>query len=149
LVFDTLLLGVVGGLSAQLFMALPRLSQSFFLTWLTHYQAPGLPEEGGILRDAIGPYGMWLVPLATTLGGLLSGLLVYTSAPVAEGHGTDTGVKAFHHSGGFIRARVPPLKLLASAITIGSGGAGAGAGQRSRVIGTSSADSKRSQGKVA
>ena len=81
LVFDTLLLGVVGALSAQLFMALLRLSQWFFLTWLAHYQPPGLPEEGGVLRDAIGPYGMWLVPLATTLGGLLSGLLVYTLAP--------------------------------------------------------------------
>jgi CIC family chloride channel protein len=123
LVFDTLLLGIVGALSAQLFMALLRVSQWFFLSWLAHYQPPGLPEEGGILQDAIGPYGMWLVPLVTTLGGLLSGLLVYTFAPEAEGHGTDTGVKAFHQSDGFIRARVPPLKLLASAITIGSGGA--------------------------
>jgi H+/Cl- antiporter ClcA len=44
-------------------------------------------------------------------------------SPEAEGHRIDTGVKAFHHSGGFIRAGVLPLKLLASAITIGSGGA--------------------------
>jgi CIC family chloride channel protein len=60
--------------------------------------------------------------VATTLGGLLSGLLVYNLAPEAEGHGTDTVVKAFHRAGGFIRARVAPLKLVASAITIGSGG---------------------------
>lgn len=32
-------------------------------------------------------------------------------------------MRAFHRAEGFIRARVPPLKLLASAITIGSGGA--------------------------
>jgi CIC family chloride channel protein len=56
------------------------------------------------------------------LGGLLSGLLVYSIAPEAEGHGTDTVVKAFHRAAGFIRARVAPLKLVASAITIGSGG---------------------------
>jgi CIC family chloride channel protein len=31
-------------------------------------------------------------------------------------------VKAFHRAGGFIRSRVAPLKLIASAITIGSGG---------------------------
>jgi CIC family chloride channel protein len=60
--------------------------------------------------------------VATTLGGLLSGLLVYNFAPEAEGHGTDAVVKAFHRAGGFIRARVAPLKLIASAITIGSGG---------------------------
>jgi CIC family chloride channel protein len=32
-------------------------------------------------------------------------------------------VKAVHQSGGYIRPRVPPLKMIASAITIGSGGA--------------------------
>ncbi|MEJ2657261.1 MAG: chloride channel protein, partial [Desulfobacterales bacterium] len=46
----------------------------------------------------------------------------YTWAPEAEGHGTDTAVKAFHRAGGFIRTRVAPLKAVASAITIGSGG---------------------------
>jgi len=61
--------------------------------------------------------------VATTLGGLISGLLVYTFAPEAEGHGTDTAVKAFHQTGGFIRHRVAPLKTIASAVTIGSGGA--------------------------
>jgi chloride channel protein, CIC family len=64
-----------------------------------------------------------LIPVATTLGGLISGVLVYSLAPEAEGHGTDTVVKAFHRAGGFIRARVAPIKLMASAITIGSGGA--------------------------
>jgi CIC family chloride channel protein len=54
---------------------------------------------------------------------LIAGILVYSWAPEAEGHGTDTAVKAFHRAGGFIRARVAPLKMLASAITIGSGGA--------------------------
>jgi CIC family chloride channel protein len=63
-----------------------------------------------------------LIPLVTTLGGLIAGILVYSLAPEAEGHGTDTAVKAYHQSGGFIRARIPPLKLIASAITIGSGG---------------------------
>ncbi|MEJ2236657.1 MAG: chloride channel protein [Syntrophobacterales bacterium] len=61
--------------------------------------------------------------MATTLGGLISGFMVYALAPEAEGHGTDTAVKAFHHLGGRIRARVPFVKMLASAITIGSGGA--------------------------
>ncbi|MGC9158153.1 MAG: chloride channel protein [Terracidiphilus sp.] len=62
------------------------------------------------------------MPLATTLGGLLSGILVYGLAPEAEGHGTDTVVKALHWTGGAIRTRVAPIKILASAITIGSGG---------------------------
>ncbi len=123
LIVDTILLGVVGALSAQLFMILLHWAEGFFMTWLAGYQPPGLPEEGGVLRQVIGSHGLWLVPVATTLGGLISGLIVYAFAPEAEGHGTDTAVKAFHHLGGRIRARVPLVKMLASAITIGSGGA--------------------------
>jgi CIC family chloride channel protein len=123
LLLDTILLGIVGALSAQAFTYMLRVAQALFLTRLTGYRTPGLPEEGGVLQQIIGPHGLWLIPLATTLGGLLSGILVYSLAPEAEGHGTDTAVKAFHRAAGFIRARVAPLKMIASAITIGSGGA--------------------------
>ena len=60
--------------------------------------------------------------MVTTLGGLLAGVIVFSLAPEAEGHGTDAAIEAFHERGGRIRARIPPIKLLASAITIGSGG---------------------------
>jgi len=123
LLLDTLLLGVVGALSAQLFLFLLRLGEQLLLFAISGYHPPGLPGEGGPVQAVMGAHGLWLIPVATTLGGLLSGWLVYTWAPEAEGHGTDTAVKAFHHAGGFIRARVAPLKMIASAITIGSGGA--------------------------
>ncbi len=103
-------------------MWLLRLSQHVFLGWLAGYNPPGLASEGGVLQEVIGPHGLWLVPVATTLGGLLSGILVYGLAPETEGHGTDTVVKALHWTGGVLRARVAPVKMLASAITIGSGG---------------------------
>jgi CIC family chloride channel protein len=122
LILDTVLLGLVGALSAQLFTLMLRAAQAFFLTGLAGYQPPGLPNEGGVLQTVIGPHGLWLIPVVTTLGGLITGILVYGLAPEAEGHGTDTAVKAYHHASGFIRARIPPLKMIASAITIGSGG---------------------------
>ena len=62
------------------------------------------------------------MPVATTLGGLISGALVYGLAPETEGHDTDTVVKALHWAGGKLRARVAPVKMIASGITIGSGG---------------------------
>ena len=64
----------------------------------------------------------WLFLIIPALGGLVSGLLVYLIAPEAEGHGTDAMIDAFHRRGGYIRKRVPLVKILASAITIGSGG---------------------------
>lgn len=122
LLAEAAVLGVVGALAAALFRWALRLCDDIFLVRLAGYHQPGLPSEGGGLWQTIGPHGLWLIPVATTLGGLISGLIVYNFAPEAEGHGTDTVVKAFHRAGGFIRARVAPLKLVASAITIGSGG---------------------------
>ncbi len=57
-------------------------------------------------------------------GGLLSGWLVYTFAPEAEGHGTDAAINAYHRAGGLIRGRVPIVKTIASAITLTTGGSG-------------------------
>jgi len=122
LLLDTIVLGIVGALGAQLFVALLHLAQDLFLTHLAVYAPPDLPSSGGTLQQVIGPHWLWLIPVATTLGGLISGLLVYSIAPEAEGHGTDTAVRAFHRDNGFIRPRVTPLKIVASAVTIGSGG---------------------------
>jgi CIC family chloride channel protein len=68
------------------------------------------------------PTHWWAVVLVPTIGGLLCGLLVYTFAPEAEGHGTDAMIRAFHRLGGRIRSRVPFVKAVASIITIGTGG---------------------------
>jgi chloride channel protein, CIC family len=122
LLFDTIVLGIIGALGAELFRFLLDICQSVFLNFIAGYNSPGLMAEGKNLVQVIGSHGLWLVPLALVIGGLISGFLVYTFAPEAEGHGTDTAVKAFHRQGGSIRRRVAPIKILASAITIGSGG---------------------------
>jgi CIC family chloride channel protein len=57
-------------------------------------------------------------------GGILSGWLVYTFAPEAEGHGTDAAIEAYHQRGGYIRGRVPIIKTIASALTLTTGGSG-------------------------
>ena len=58
------------------------------------------------------------------LGGLISGIIVYTLAPEAEGHGTDAALDAIHNRWGRARLRTPFVKIIASAVTIGSGGSG-------------------------
>ncbi len=66
----------------------------------------------------------WLLLLLPIIGGLLSGWLVFTIAPEAEGHGTDAVIAAYHQREGYIRPRVPLVKIVASALTIGTGGSG-------------------------
>ena len=123
LIVDAAILGVAGAFAAQLFTYLLRGATSLFLIEVAGYRPPGLPEEGGVLREVIAPHGLWLVPVTTAIGGLIVGFLVQRLAPETEGHGTDTVVHAFHRAEGALRGRVAPIKLLASAITIGSGGA--------------------------
>ncbi len=122
LLIDTVLLGLAGALFAQVFTALLKLGNALLLGGITGYRSPGLPTEGGLPTEAIGPHGLWLIPVVTTLGGLAVGILTEWLAPEAEGHGTDAAIRAFHRAEGFVRARVPLVKLVASAITIGSGG---------------------------
>jgi len=119
---DTLILGVAGAGAALLFGWLLRISQQLFLVKLAGYTMPDLDIMGVVHPAVLGRHGLWLIPVSTTLGGLIAGFLVFTFAPEAEGHGTDTVVAAFHRTAGVIRARVAPLKMVASAITIGSGG---------------------------
>jgi CIC family chloride channel protein len=111
--------GIVSGVGAIAFDLAFRLCQRFLLGDLGGFRPPGSGSEAGV---AFGPEHVWLLPLSLVIGGLLSGALVFGLAPEAEGHGTDAVLKAFHHLRGKIRRRVPPIKAVASAITIGSGG---------------------------
>ncbi|WP_457629975.1 chloride channel protein [Oceanithermus sp.] len=120
----SIVVGVVAGGGAIFFNWLLDLCKELFMTGLAGYTPPGLPKEGGELVEKWSPYSRLLFPVITTIGGLLAGWLVFTFAPEAEGHGTDAVLKAYHHAGGHIRARVPVIKTIASSLTIGSGGSG-------------------------
>ena len=74
-----------------------------------------------------------LIPIVAVVGGLVASALIYTFAPEAEGHGTDEAIAAFHQRNGVIRKRVPVVKAIASAFTIGSGGSGGREGPTAQI----------------
>ena len=113
--------GVVSGLGAILFEELLRRALHFFLYLPTGYLEPLKGSEVSTVA-ALASTHSWLFLLIPALGGLVSGVMVFFIAPEAEGHGTDAMIEAFHCRGGYIRKRVPLVKILASALTIGSGG---------------------------
>ena len=114
------IIGVISGLGAAAFFIGLELATRFFLGVLAGF-TPATPvgEGGNPIIDAARP---WALPLVVGLGGLASGIIVFRLAPEAEGHGTDAAISAFHHGARRIRSRIPLVKLVASAITIGSGG---------------------------
>lgn len=126
-----LLIGTVAGFGAIGFFLAIEHSTATFLGRLAEFAPPRPFGEGG--GTGSGPDRRWALPLVVGLGGLLSGLLVQLFAPEAEGHGTDAAIDAFHRRGGRVRLRVVPVKLIASAITIGSGGAAGREGPTAQV----------------
>lgn len=121
LIVDSIAIGILGALGANLFIFLLKLANRFLLQDIAGFKEPMLPSEGGTLAQHIGSHGLWLIPVVLAVAGLIVGLLIYKLAPDAE-EGTDAGIEAFHRKGGYIRKRVPFVKLVASALTIGSGG---------------------------
>ena len=115
----SVVIGIFSGLIAILFTKGLELSTKIMLEAIIGYHPPR-PGFGWGLTSP--PAKRWFIPAVTTLGGLLSGALVYFLAPEAEGHGTDAAIEAFHKHGGNVRIRVPPVKMLASIATIASGG---------------------------
>jgi CIC family chloride channel protein len=119
--------GVIAGLGGMAFYIATRVVEHYALgVWGGYYP---LPHPGGEphfswLSAVEHPFHPWLLLLIPTLGGIVSGLLVFTLAPEAEGHGTDAVIAAYHHHQGQIRPRVPLVKIVASAVTLGTGGSG-------------------------
>ncbi|MGH9074091.1 MAG: chloride channel protein, partial [Acidimicrobiales bacterium] len=127
-----LLLGVIAGLGAVAFYRTLELASHLFLTDLAGYQIP-TPAGEGNLAGSMGFGRPWAVPLIVGLGGLLSGLLVFGLAPETEGHGTDAAISAVHDNPRGVRLRALAVKIVASAITIGSGGSGGREGPTAQI----------------
>ena len=113
--------GAISGLGAILFDGLLKVALKYFINLPTGYIEPGKGAPTIAIQGFSSPHS-WLLIIIPFLGGLASGLMVYLIAPEAEGHGTDAMIEAFHQRAGYIRKRVPFVKILASVFTIGSGG---------------------------
>lgn len=111
MIFMAIIVGVLGGYGAIVFRLLVRFSQSVFFgtggtSFLDHVMA--LPWYAKLIPPAI--------------GGLLVGPIVYFFAREARGPGVSETIEAVAMRGGLIRKRVFLVKILTSAISIGSGG---------------------------
>ncbi len=95
------------------------LIEGFTLLFTGHTDPSALGHFTNPHLDFLGPFVVLVVPV---IGGLLYGPLVYRFAPEARGHGVPEVMLAVHQNEGKIRGRVPIVKSLASAITIGAGG---------------------------
>lgn len=116
LLVGSILVGILSGLGAAAFIyALAGMHHFFFDT----------------VAGWMGIVGAGAVVLLPALGGLLVGPFVARFAPEASGHGVPEVMTAVATRGGVIKGRVAVVKIVASALTIGSGGS---AGQEGPMV---------------
>ncbi|MFP3903643.1 MAG: chloride channel protein, partial [Armatimonadota bacterium] len=101
------IVGAIGGLSAIAFR------------WLIVFFDRGFFET---LPGAFSAVPAWWIIVAPALGGALVGPIVTFLAKETRGSGIPEVMEAIFTTGGKIRARVGPLRALASSILAGSGG---------------------------
>ena len=122
--FYYILIGLIAGLGSVIFHYLCQVGFHFFMDMLAGYRPPAPAGEAHLFHPSNTPLNRWMLLFMPAFGGILSGWIVYTFAPEAEGHGTDAVIDAYHERGGFIRGRIPLVKTLASVLTLTTGGSG-------------------------
>jgi H+/Cl- antiporter ClcA len=115
----SLIVGVISGLGAIVFYAACQVVFHFALDVGASYHPHAPGGEPPLFSDTQGALRPWLLLVIPVLGGIVSGFIVFTFAPEAEGHGTDAAIAAYHHHQGQIRPQVPLVKIIASALTLG------------------------------
>jgi CIC family chloride channel protein len=119
----SIVIGLLSGLGAIVFNELLHAATEITMhTWAQIALPQPQGEASNLLTPPAGPPRRWLLFLLPVVGGLISGLLVRTFAPEAEGTGTDGYIDAFHNKAGSMRGRVPWVKSLATLSTLSSGG---------------------------
>ena len=116
------LMGVAAGLGAGAFEAVVGLAKVLLLDGLAGFRPALAAGDHPLFGATDTPFRPWVLALLPVLGGLAGGALVYGFAPDADGPGTEAAIDAYHNRRGVIRRRVPWVKALASALTLGTGG---------------------------
>lgn len=116
LIVASIVLGVLGGISAAAFLFLINFFSDILLSYPTSIWQP-------------------IIILMPALGGLIVAVIIYKVSPESEGHGVSEVMESIARAGGRIRARVPVVKMIISAITIGSGGSAGDEGPIVQIVG--------------
>ena len=125
-------IGIIAGLGAVVFYLMLDYAGRFLLGFLGGYDVPTAYGDGGD-KGSPGFDRPWAIPLITLGGALVSAYIVAKLAPEAEGHGTDSAIEAVHTDPRAIRARAVLVKMVTSALTIGSGGSGGREGPTAQI----------------
>ena len=115
------LIGIITGVFAIVFVYSLEIFTEIFLKGVVNYHPPLPAGEGETEFFTSKPERYYLLPFVVALGGFITGFLAHKLSPESAGVGTDAAIKAYHR-GERLSFKDAIVKLITSAITIGSGG---------------------------
>jgi chloride channel protein, CIC family len=122
IIFYSVIIGVLSGLSASLFYYLLEFAKHFINVYIAGKSLTVPVGEHIFFNFGESLNLSHVYFLLPAIGAFISGLLVYFFAPSAKGNGTDATIKAFHREKGRIEPKVPFIKSLASIFVISTNG---------------------------
>ena len=120
-IYIPILIGLVTGIFALSFIELINLITSYVLEGIVGYHQPIPHGEGGRPFEPSPDMKLFLLPLTVGIAGLISGILTHLFSPESAGVGTDSAIRAYHTMQR-LSLKSSVVKLITSALTIGSGG---------------------------
>jgi CIC family chloride channel protein len=138
LLVASVVLGAVVAVGAIAFLAACEVVARFALAQCAGYQPGGPAGETVLVPPAVGrSLRVWLLVPIAMLGGLVSGWVTRRFVPEAAGTGSDAAIRAYYDvCSGPVHIRVSVVKILATALTIGTGGSGGREGPMIQVGGS-------------
>lgn len=115
-----ILIGIGAGLGALALLWFINVVTNFALGTIVGYTPPLPGGEGGHDNYVLHMARPWLLPVVTTVAGLIGGLLTWKFAPTTASDGTNAAIRTFHKNEK-IKFRTSIFKLITSGITIGGG----------------------------
>ncbi len=121
--FYSIVIGIIAGLFSVLFSYGVVYFQNLIFNHIIHLKLPLPAGEEHLNTSTIsGETNVLFLLILPAVGAFLSGVISHYFCPEAKGNGTDEIIKSFHYKGGYVSAKVPFFKALATIFTIGTGG---------------------------
>jgi len=124
-VLHALAVGLLVGAGACAFYALLAFAERVLLEGVAGYKPLRTAGEHALdFPVPERPFSPLLLALLPAAGGLAAGFVAHLFARETSGGGGDAYIDAFHRRGGAMRKRVAAVKIVATALTLGTGGSG-------------------------
>lgn len=128
----SMLVGLVVGLAAAGVFWVLEWGESLLVHQLASAAPVTAQGTSKRLLDSAAGY-WWIILIMPAIGGLLCGLVTWRFAPECRGAGINEVLDAYHNKNGYLRPRVPIVKLIATLFTLGSGGSAGREGPMSQI----------------